>query len=1475
MRVAAVHRSVSLAVLFVVLCSLIQWCDASGTTESASDGNHSDDEHSVSHSAGHSAHESIIVTLMYPMVILTIGALVEHFFHSSPVPYTVIICLVGAFIGIVQGSFEGNLEETHCTPTNKTACTFGDLSISADKVAEIDPHFLLNLFLPILIFESAFSIDWHVFKNVAGKASLLAGPGLVIGAALTAVWVVYCRYDTETEGSNWEGSTRKWYMGLLFGTIVSATDPVAVVSVLKTVGASKYLSITIEGESLMNDGVAVVAFYVLIDAVRIGTTPDGATAVSTFILMAGAGLLWGFAMGLVFTSWISLAYDQPMVEITVTVMAAYLTYFIGEEYLGVSGVLADVALGVYFSAVGHFSITPTVLHELHGLWEWLGFLANTLVFGITGVLITRPTLHMLNVGSVDGVLILLFNCITLNIALLVIRAIVFLVFYPILNRCGKDGYKMDWRDCFISTWGALRGAVGLALAMVVSLDARGREYNTTCEYNATTLEVVDDGICGGINASLYEDIVDYKRFSEHLLIGVVSVVVFTLLFNSTTIKPLMACLKMNELTDIQLRLFEMAMEKIDDAAVSEINILREDTSLHGVDWDAVRDARYEVSRRNDLALSKKLLQKLRQRRRATIMKSEAAKLEARRRFLAACMSSYHKQNERAILSGRSLRILTEANCEAIDRNCELHHEWVQIVKSVPFLGVVDYMANVEHEDLFTGNCSTMCHLLFKHGWHVFLLLLHLRTRKNKCMNWIVGRFVVSSIGRACDTASAFMKAREEAIDLLRHYLEQQSSYTTFYATAQADMATAARAVLCCQRFFPDIVRSAETNRATRIILYLQKKKTRDLMHEGVLDYNLGNKVVHSLDERIKSVMLAQRLCPKLSSDAKRILLHDIPWLQGLPASVLKEVEKASVSREFKIDDTIVDFGQRPDFIYVIVHGSVSIHMDIKAKALSSSMKVLLDDDLLGVGQDEDEKKEEEEEEKPKKKHGKHAVHPEPHGDETKRTGRSRKAISRRLSKVLKPSSGSSRDLFLGKLKFPVVELHTGSSIGELSWINQRASRTKFCARASSTTVELIGLPIDFVKNNKAIQESLWMTTGRKIVETVLSKQGRFKTWPKTQLVREVSKWKIQQAAKLASQNHYTAVSFCMPVVLMHGEAFKLKHRCRVTQSEGADPTLGDFQVIVTQREMMESLQNGHVLCRLDGPRYLRPHVADDRIDDTAATTVTWYVRSESWLCFNTHARFHYITGAGEAASENMAYSNMRNVFRNFVMGHSEINEQIANDKQMDEVATKVAQQATLGIHQISKLTALARKTTWRLTRRALEIRRAQKGIVEHDDDLDAMFKHVSTDAESGGIAVTAETPYSSKAPKRWAEEDAKEPKEAKERVQPVHSVRVVTAASVRSLSDVPDQENDLVLSDATGDDQPSAPANSSENVDPESKVDNSEDPPPSEGDKSSETSKPRGNSGDAAVELAIENGGVPHEQTSADEAVVEELLADM
>ena len=132
--------------------------------------------------------------------------------------------------------------------------TFGEGILS---IKNINPHFLLAAFLPPLIFESAFGAEWHVMLREFGQSLTLAFPGVLINTMLTAVFCVYAFPYSWT-----------WAEAITFGSIVSATDPVAVVSILKELGASKRLATLIEGESLLNDGSAFVLYVIALQFVK-------------------------------------------------------------------------------------------------------------------------------------------------------------------------------------------------------------------------------------------------------------------------------------------------------------------------------------------------------------------------------------------------------------------------------------------------------------------------------------------------------------------------------------------------------------------------------------------------------------------------------------------------------------------------------------------------------------------------------------------------------------------------------------------------------------------------------------------------------------------------------------------------------------------------------------------------------------------------------------------------------------------------------------------------------------------------------------------------------------------------------------------------------------------------------------------------------------------------------------------------------
>ncbi|MDA3892992.1 MAG: cation:proton antiporter [Salinivirgaceae bacterium] len=383
---------------------------------------------------GASSHGGGMEPLFFVIIALVIGSAIRHFFQKSFLPYTVLLLIFGLGLGFI--SRLGWLHHLHT------------LDVSLRWAGEIDPHLILFVFLPTLIFEAAFAIDIHTFKKTVGNAMILAVPGIIIALSLTAALVMGMKHL----GIGFQAWS--WSLALMFGAVASATDPVAVVSLLKGLGASKKLGTLIEGESLLNDGTAIVIFMVFFLGVTGAAT--GSSPIVDFFRVAVGGVLLGAVIGGITIAWVKRVFNDAMVEISVIVVAAYLTFYIAEDFFHISGVLGLVSLGLAMASVGKTRISPGVEHFLHEFWELAAFIANTLIFIIVGVVIALR-------ADITGKNLLILLIIYVGIA--VIRAIVIAIFFPVMKRVG---YGLSKPDAYVLWWGALRGAIGLALALVVA-----------------------------------------------------------------------------------------------------------------------------------------------------------------------------------------------------------------------------------------------------------------------------------------------------------------------------------------------------------------------------------------------------------------------------------------------------------------------------------------------------------------------------------------------------------------------------------------------------------------------------------------------------------------------------------------------------------------------------------------------------------------------------------------------------------------------------------------------------------------------------------------------------------------------------------------------------------------------------------------------------------------------------------------------
>ncbi|XP_072989939.1 sodium/hydrogen exchanger 8 [Typha latifolia] len=460
-------------------------------------------------------------------ISLVLGIASRQLLRGTRVPYTVALLVIGVALGSLEYGTKGGL---------------GRMGAGIRLWANINPDLLLAVFLPALLFESSFSMEVHQIKRCFAQMLLLAGPGVLISTfCLGTLLKVTFPY-------HWD-----WKTSLLLGGLLSATDPVAVVALLKELGASKKLSTIIEGESLMNDGTAIVVYQLFYKMVlgrkfNVGEIIEFISEVS--LGAVGAGLAFGLASVL----WLGFIFNDTVIEITLTLAVSYIAFFTAQNVADISGVLTVMTLGIFYAAAARTAFKGDGQQSLHHFWEMVAYIANTLIFILSGVVIAEGVLrnedHFERHGTSWGYLILLYIFVQIS------RTLVVGMLYPFLRYFG---YGLDWKEAIILVWSGLRGAVALALALTVkrTSDSADQSY---LKPEVGTLFVF---FTGGI-------------------------VFLTLIVNGSTTQLFLRLLGMDKLSASKIRILEYTRYEMLNKALEAFGDLGDDEELGPADWPTVK-----------------------------------------------------------------------------------------------------------------------------------------------------------------------------------------------------------------------------------------------------------------------------------------------------------------------------------------------------------------------------------------------------------------------------------------------------------------------------------------------------------------------------------------------------------------------------------------------------------------------------------------------------------------------------------------------------------------------------------------------------------------------------------------------------------------------------------------------------------------------------------------------------------------------
>jgi CPA1 family monovalent cation:H+ antiporter len=393
-----------------------------------------------------------------------------------------------------------------------------DLTDAFNEIAELIVDFpissteVLYIFLPALLFEASITIDVRRMLEDAAPVFLLAVIAVLVTTAVVGLAL-------------WPLAGMSLTVCLLLAAIIATTDPAAVVAIFRDIGAPGRLSRLVEGESLLNDATAIVLFTMLLRMLMLGREPGLGEAVGAFLYAFLGGALVGFLGARLLMMVVPWLRDSRLAEMTLTLALPYIVYIVCERHFHVSGVIAVVSAGLVVSALGRHRFDPDNREFLENVWAQLGFWASSLVFVLASILVPRL---MIGMRLYD---VFLIGVVALGA--LLARAVVLFGLLPLLSTA-RLTHGVNHRYKFVILWGGLRGAVTLALALAVT------------ENRAIDPEV--------------------QRFVAILATGFV---LFTLLVNGTTLRPLIHLLGIDRLSPIDQALrnqvLAMSLTNVRDA----------------------------------------------------------------------------------------------------------------------------------------------------------------------------------------------------------------------------------------------------------------------------------------------------------------------------------------------------------------------------------------------------------------------------------------------------------------------------------------------------------------------------------------------------------------------------------------------------------------------------------------------------------------------------------------------------------------------------------------------------------------------------------------------------------------------------------------------------------------------------------------------------------------------------------------------
>ena len=690
----------------------------------------------------------------------------------------------------------------------------------------------LVVFLPLLLFHAALTIDLREIASDWAPILTLAIVAVFAAAAATGFSLSFAAGVPLT-------------VALLLGAIVATTDPSAVVAIFHELGAPARLTRLLEGESLLNDAAAIVLFSILVGMLTEGARTDFAAAAVRFAEAFFGGVVLGAAAGRLFGMILPFLGGSRLTEVTLSIALPYIAYLLAEELFDVSGVVAVVSAALTAGTIGRVRLTPDNWRYLERVWEQTGFWASSLIFISASTLVPRL---LTGVHLADAWLLL----IAIAAALASRMAVLFGLLPPLsalhLSQKVSAAYKLA------IAWGGLRGAVTLALALAVT-------ENTRIE----------------------------PEVRNAVAVLATGFVLFTLLVNGLSLRPVIRLLKLDRLAPLDLAL----RNKVLALSLADVrDALSATASQYAIEPDVARAANGLLDRRiDDLSAQPDLEQAISDRDRIRIGLVALANRERR------IILDHHAQHT---VSGA-----------AIER---LLHNTNLILDAARAEGRVGY------------NRAGRALLEFQRSFRI-ASLLHRRLRLARPLQrqisirfetLLIRRLALEELLRVIDSRVAAVLGRRVA-ELLGEVIAARREATT-------------RALDALRLQYPEHAEALEERFLQQSGFRLALSRFHDLYDEGLI----GKEVFEDLEREHAAVRsLTDELPPLDLGLHAEDLLAQFNMFAGLGAAELRALARLCRPRLLVPEEVVIHKGERGSAMFLISSGAVEVVLPSERVRLGS------------------------------------------------------------------------------------------------------------------------------------------------------------------------------------------------------------------------------------------------------------------------------------------------------------------------------------------------------------------------------------------------------------------------------------------------------------------------------------------------------------------------------------------------------------